>query len=83
MERDGDLWFAGGGCPSGPLDEPSFRFVALGVSTLVLPLLAFLLDWRIRPDRDDGRFEGIASLRGKTGLAAGAGVGLAGRGVWP
>lgn len=69
------------GAPLGLLMNHHFGFVALGVSTLVLPLLAFLLDWRIRPDRDDGRFEGIASLRGKTGLAAGAGVGLAGRGV--
>lgn len=37
------------GAPLGLLMNRQFGFVALGVSTLILPLVAFLLDFRIRP----------------------------------
>ena len=61
------------GAPLGLLMNHHFGFVALGVSTLVLPLLAFLLDWRIRPIETTGGSKvsllSVAKLVWQPGLA--------------
>lgn len=61
------------GAPLGLLLNHHFGFVALGVSTLVLPLLAFLLDWRIRPIETTGGSKvsllSVAKLVWQPGLA--------------